>query len=65
MSIHRRQNKRKIDEKLAKVRTEMKILQKTFPEPDFYEFWLDFGVPRRPPNHQKWIKKQAEKVAKK
>ena len=49
---------RKIYENPSKVSTEMKIIQKTFSEADFYQFWLDFGGPRRPQNHQKWQKKQ-------
>ena len=43
----------------------MKIIQKSSSETDFYQFWLDFGLPRRPQNHQKWIKKQAPKNSKK
>ena len=50
---------------LSKVGTEMKIIQKTSSKADFYKFWLDFGIPRRAQKHQKWIKKQAEKTAKK
>ena len=65
MSLDRRQKKRKIDENLSKVSTAMKITPKTSSEADFYQFWLDFGVPRRAQNHQKLIKKQAEKTAKK
>ena len=49
----------------SKVSTEMKIIQKTSSEADFYQFWLDFGVPRRAQKHQKLIKKQAQKIAKK
>ena len=56
---------RKIYENPSKVSTEMKIIQKTFSETDFYQCWLDFGGPRRPQNHQKWQKKQAEKRTKK
>ena len=56
---------RKIYENPSKVSTEMKIIQKTSSEPDFYQFWIDLGVPERPQNHQKWQKKQAEKMAKK
>ena len=65
MSIHRRQQMQKIYENLSKVSTKMKIIQKTSSEPDFYQFWIDFGVPERPQKHQKLIKKQAEKIAKK
>ena len=57
--------KRKIYENLSKVGTDMEIIPKTSSEADFYQFWLDFGVPRRPQNHQKSGKKQAEKTAKK
>ena len=65
MSLDRRQKNRKIYKKLSKVGTEMKIIQKTSSEADFYQIWIDFGVPRRAQNHQKWIKKQAKKTAKK
>ena len=53
MSVDRRQKKRKIFESLSKVGAEMKIIQKTSSEADFYQIWLDFGVPRRFQNHQK------------
>ena len=59
------EEKRKIYENLSKVGTEMKIIQKTSSEADFYQFWLDFGVSRRAQKHQKLIKKQAKKTAKK
>ena len=65
MSIHRGQKIEKIYENLPKVDTEMKFIQKTSSEPDFYQFWIDFRVPERLQNHQKWQKKQAEKMAKK
>ena len=55
----------KIYENLSKLNTEMKFIQKTSSEAEFCQFWLDFGVPRRPQNQQKWQKKQAEKIAKK
>ena len=55
----------KIYKKLSKLNTEMKFNQKTSSEADFYQFWLDFGLPRRPQNHKKRQQKQAEKVAKK
>ena len=64
MSIHRRQKMKKIYGYLSKLNTEMKFVQKTSSEADFYHFWLDFGVPRRPQNHEKMQKKQAEKIAK-
>ena len=53
-----------IYENLSKVGTEMKFIQKISSEADFYEFWLDFGIPRRAQKHQKLIKKQAEKTTK-
>ena len=65
MSLGRTQKKREIYENLSKVGTEMKIIQKTCSEVDFYQIWLDFGVSRRAQKHQKLIKKQAEKTAKK
>ena len=65
MSIHRRQKIEKIHENLSKLNTGMKSIQKTSSEPDFYQFWIDFGVPERPQNHQKLQKKQAENMAKK
>ena len=65
MSLDRRQKKRKIYENLSKVGTEMKIIQKTSSEADFYQIWLDLGVSRRAKKHQKLIKEQAEKTAKK
>ena len=65
MNIYRRQKIEKIYENLSKLDTEMKFIKKTFFEAEFYQFWLDFGVPRRPQNHQKWQKKQSEKIAKK
>ena len=65
MSLHRRQKKREICENLSKVGTEMKIIQKTSSEADFYQIWLDLGVSRRAQKHQKLIKKQVEKTAKK
>ena len=43
----------------------MKIIPKTSSEAAFYQFWLDFKVPRQAQKHQKWINKQAEKTAKK
>ena len=55
----------KIYENLSKLNTELKFIQKTSSEADFYQFWLDFGVPRRAQKHQKLIKKQAKKIAKK
>ena len=55
---------RKIQKNLSKIGTERKIIPKTSSETDFYQFGLDFGVPRRAQKHQKWIKKQAEKTAK-
>ena len=51
----------KIYEHLSKVNTEMKIMQKTSSETDFYKVWLDFGVPRRPQNQQKWQKNKPKK----
>ena len=65
MSLDRKQKKRKIYENLAKVSTEMKIIQKTSSEADFYQIWLDLEVSRRAQKHQKLIKKQVEKTAKK
>ena len=59
------QKKKKMYENLSKVGTAMNITPKTSSEADFYQFWLDFGVPRRAQNHQKLPKKQAEKTAKK
>ena len=56
---------RNIYEKLAKVGTGMKIIPKTSSEADFYQIWLDFGVLRRAPKHQKLIKKQVGETAKK
>ena len=53
ISIHRKQKIEKIDQNLSKLNTKMKFIQKTSSEADFYKFWLDFGVPRRPQNHQK------------
>ena len=55
----------KIYEDLSKLNTETEFIQKTPSEADFYQFGLDFGVPRLSQNHQKWQKKQAEKIAKK
>ena len=43
----------------------MKFIQKTSSEAAFHQFWLDFGIPGRPQNHQKCSKKQAENIAKK
>ena len=65
MSLDRRQKKKKIYENLSKVSTGMKIIQKTSSEAVFYQFWLDFGLPRRAQKHEKMIKKQVEKTAKK
>ena len=65
MSLVRKQKKRKIYENLSKVGTEMKIIQKTSSEPDFYQIWLDFGVSRPAQKQQQFVKKQAEKPAKK
>ena len=65
MSLDRRQKKRQIYENLSKVGAEMKIIQKTSSEADFCQIWLDFEVSRRAKKDQKWIKKQAEKPAKK
>ena len=65
MSIHRRQKMPKIYENLSKLNTEMKFIQKTSSEADFDQFWPDFGVRRRPQNHQKLQKNQAEIIAKK
>ena len=64
MIIHRRQKIEKIYKNLSKLNTEMKFIQKTSSEADFYQFWLDFGSPRRPQNLEKWQKKQAEQIAK-
>ena len=58
-------NMEKIYENLSKRNTEMKFIQKTSSEADFYQFWLDFGFPRRPQNQQKLQKKQGEKIARK
>ena len=65
MSLDRRQTKKKIYENLLKVSTEMKIIQKTSSEADFYQIWVHFGVSRQTQKHQNLIKKQAEKTAKK
>ena len=65
MSIHRRQKIEKIYENLSKLNTEMEFIQKASSEADFYQVWLDFGVPKRLQNHQKLQKKQAENIVKK
>ena len=64
MSIHRRQKIEKICKNLSKPNTEMKFIQKTSSEAAFHQFWLDFGIPGRPQNHQKSSKTQAENIAK-
>ena len=65
MSLHRMQKMRKIQKHLSKDGTEIKIIQKPSSEAAFYQIWLDFGVSRPAQKHQKLIKKQAEKTAKK
>ena len=65
MSLDQRQKKRKIYENLSKVGTEMKIIQKTSSEAGFYQIWPDLGVSRPAQKHQKLVKKQVEKTAKK
>ena len=65
MSIHRRQKIGKIHEKMLKLNPEMQFTKKSSSEADFYQFWLDFGIPGRPQKQQKCSKKQAENIAKK
>ena len=47
----------KFYENLSKLATEMKLIQKTSSEPDFYKFRLDFGTP----GGRKHIKNGAKK----
>ena len=55
----------KIYEHLSKVSTEVKVIEKTSSEADFYQFWLDFGVPRPAQKHKKMIKNAGPKNSKK
>ena len=54
----------KLFENLSNVRTGSTMTPKTSSEADFYQFWLDFGVPRGAQKHQKWIKNKPKKQQK-